>query len=154
MPGYTSQRRGTVRIFLTSELCCSMHCLCRLCCSLYCLCLYMCTVLLPPGANPIAVKYIVSYHIIYHIISYHIISYHIISYHIISYHIISYQKSFTLSGSYTNKSLTHSMLNVHMELKKINLVGNTIFQYAMMLLSHELQNFHPDGKIRSSFVSV
>ena len=62
----------------------------------------MCTVLMPPGGNPIAVKYIIyivsyrityiiSYHIIsYHIISYHIISYHIISYHIISYHIISY----------------------------------------------------------------
>jgi len=31
----------------------------------------MCTVLLPPGVYPIAVKYIVSYHI-YHIISYHI----------------------------------------------------------------------------------
>jgi hypothetical protein len=42
----------------------------------------MCDVLLPPGVNPTAVKYI------YHIISYHIISYHIISYHIISYHII------------------------------------------------------------------
>jgi len=47
----------------------------------------MFTVLLPPGVNPIAVKYIKSYHIIYHIISYNIISY--LSYHIISY-IISY----------------------------------------------------------------
>ena len=47
----------------------------------------MCTVLLPPGGNPIAVKYIISYHIVsYHII-YHIVSYHILSYHIISYHI-------------------------------------------------------------------
>jgi len=59
----------------------------------------MCTVVLPPGVNPIAVKYImsciISYHIIsYHIISYHIISYHIISYHIISYHIISYHISY------------------------------------------------------------
>jgi hypothetical protein len=50
----------------------------------------MCTVLLPPGVNPIAVKYIISYHIIYHIIPYHIISYRIISYNIIPYHIISY----------------------------------------------------------------
>ena len=49
----------------------------------------MCTVLLPPGVNSIAVKYIISYHIIsYHNISYHIISY--ISYHIISYHITSH----------------------------------------------------------------
>jgi hypothetical protein len=32
----------------------------------------MCTVLLPPGVNPIAVKYIISYIISYHIISYHI----------------------------------------------------------------------------------
>jgi hypothetical protein len=35
----------------------------------------MCAVLLPPGVNPIAVKYI------HHVISYHIISY--IMYHII-----------------------------------------------------------------------
>jgi hypothetical protein len=45
-------------------------------------CVYKCAVLLPPGANTIAVnKYIISYHIIYRIISYRIISY-IISYHI------------------------------------------------------------------------
>jgi len=50
----------------------------------------MCTVLLPPGANPIAVKNI-SYHIISYIISYHII-YHIISHHITSHHIISYHQ--------------------------------------------------------------
>jgi len=41
----------------------------------------MCTVLLPPGVNPIAVKYI-SHHIIYHIIYY--ISHHIV-HHIILY---------------------------------------------------------------------
>ena len=72
-------------------LCCSMY---FLCCSMYCLfcvvlcivCVYMCTVLLPPGGYPVAVKYVMSYHII----SYHIISYHIILYHIISYHIISF----------------------------------------------------------------
>ena len=72
-------------------LCCSMY---FLCCSMYCLfcvvlcivCVYMCTVLLPPGGYPVAVKYVMSYHII----SYHIISYHIISYHIIPYHIILY----------------------------------------------------------------
>jgi hypothetical protein len=46
----------------------------------------MCTVPLPPGGNPIAVKYILSYHII---ISYHHINYHIIYHHIISY-IISF----------------------------------------------------------------
>jgi len=41
----------------------------------------MCTVLLPPGGNPIAVKYIMSYLISYLIIYYviYIISYHIIS---------------------------------------------------------------------------
>jgi hypothetical protein len=68
----------------------------------------MCTVLLPPGVNTIAVKYIIPYHIIsYHIKSHHIIyhithhisymisyiiyivSYHI-SYHITSHHTISY----------------------------------------------------------------
>ena len=49
----------------------------------------MCTVLLPPGSNPIAVKYIISHHIISYHISYRIIAYHIISYHNI-YHIISY----------------------------------------------------------------
>ena len=48
----------------------------------------MCTVLLPPGGNTTAVKYITSYHTIsYHIISYHIISY--IIYHVI-YRTISY----------------------------------------------------------------
>jgi len=40
-------------------------------------CVYMCTEQLPPGGYPIAVKYVIPYHII----SYHIISYHIISYH-------------------------------------------------------------------------
>ena len=56
-------------------LCCSRYFLCRsryfLCCSMYCsfcvvlciVCVYMCTVLLPPGGYPIAVKYIISYHI-------------------------------------------------------------------------------------------
>ena len=48
----------------------------------------MCTVLLPQGANPIAVNEYIIYHIISYI-SYHIyISYHNIPYHIISYHII------------------------------------------------------------------
>jgi hypothetical protein len=51
----------------------------------------MCTVLLPPSGNPIAVKYVISYHISYHIVSYHIISYRIVSYHIISYRIVSYR---------------------------------------------------------------
>ena len=37
---------------------------------MYCLYVNMCTVLLPPGGYPIAVKYIISYHIIpYHIIT-------------------------------------------------------------------------------------
>ena len=34
MPGFTSQRRGTVRTL--TELYCCMYCLCRLCCSMYC----------------------------------------------------------------------------------------------------------------------
>jgi len=70
---------------------------CLFCVVLCIVCVYMCTVLLPPGGYPIAVKYIISYHITisyYHIIIYHhiisyTISYHIISYHIISYHIIT-----------------------------------------------------------------
>ena len=41
----------------------------------------MCTVLLLPGGYPIAVKYIISYHIISYIVSYHIISYHLIVLH-------------------------------------------------------------------------
>jgi len=61
----------------------------------------MCTVLLPPGVNPIVVKYIsyyivsYSYHISYHI---HYISYHIYIIYHISYHIhyISYIISYTL----------------------------------------------------------
>jgi hypothetical protein len=32
-----SQRRAWSALFLISELCCSVHCLCRLCCSMYCL---------------------------------------------------------------------------------------------------------------------
>ena len=43
-------------------LCCSMYSL--FCVVLCIVCVYMCTVLLPPGSYPIAVKYIVSYHII------------------------------------------------------------------------------------------
>jgi hypothetical protein len=43
-------------------LCCSMYCL--FCVVLCIVCVHMCTELLPPGGYPIAVKYIVSYHII------------------------------------------------------------------------------------------
>jgi len=36
-------------------------------CGVLCIvCAYMCTVLLPPGGYPIAVKYIISYHIYFH----------------------------------------------------------------------------------------
>ena len=65
----------------------------------------MCKGMLPPGVNPIAVKYIISYIITYHISYHHVISYimsyhiiyHIISYHIIvSYHIISYHISYNI----------------------------------------------------------
>jgi hypothetical protein len=50
----------------------------------------MCDVLLPPGVNTTAVKYIyIIYTISYIISSHHILSYRIISYHIVSYHIIS-----------------------------------------------------------------
>jgi hypothetical protein len=80
-----------------SELCFSIFYLCQLCCTMYCLSVNVYrTVLLPPGGNPIAVKYITSYHTIYYIILchisyiYHIVSSHyIVSYHIIYYHIIS-----------------------------------------------------------------
>jgi hypothetical protein len=40
---------------------------CLFCVVLCIVCMYMCTVLLPPGGYPIAVKYIISYHIIYHL---------------------------------------------------------------------------------------
>jgi hypothetical protein len=62
--------------------------------SVYCVvlctvCVPICTVLLPPGVNPIAVKYIISYHIIIsYLISYNIISYRIISYILSSSHIL------------------------------------------------------------------
>ena len=68
----------------------------------------MCTVLLPPGVNPIAVKYIISYHISYHIISYHIISYHIISYHIILYR---FKCSVPIWAATLNKWLTVSLVS-------------------------------------------
>jgi len=42
-------------------LCCSMYCL--FCVVLCIFCVYMCTVRIPPGGYPIAVKYIISYHI-------------------------------------------------------------------------------------------
>jgi hypothetical protein len=58
-------------LFLISELCCSMYCFVSIMrCSLYCLfvlfyVLFVCKcVLLPPGVNPIAVTYHISYHII------------------------------------------------------------------------------------------
>ena len=80
-------------LFLITELCCSMHCLCRfvVCVLFVCKCvLYYCHRVVIHFQLNIS-YHIISYHIIsYHIISYHIISYHIISYHVISYHIISY----------------------------------------------------------------
>jgi hypothetical protein len=90
-------------LFLISELCCSVYCLCRLCCSMYCLCVNVyCTT--ATGCQPNCCEIYHIYHIIsYHIISYHIISYHIISYHIsyisyhIIYHIISYIISYIMS---------------------------------------------------------
>ena len=42
-------------------LCCSMYCL--FCVVLCIVCVYMCTARLPPGGYPIAVKFIISYHI-------------------------------------------------------------------------------------------
>jgi hypothetical protein len=55
------EARGTSALFLISELCCSMYCFVSIiCCSMYCLFVCKC-VLLPPGVNRIAVKYIISY---------------------------------------------------------------------------------------------
>jgi len=83
-------------LFLISELCCSMYCLCV---NVYCTTATRCQ---PKCSSIYHITsyhfisyfiyhiYIISFHI-YHFISYHfiyIISYHI--YHIISYHIISY----------------------------------------------------------------
>jgi hypothetical protein len=54
MPGYNSQRRGTARTFQFSFLC--------IMCTV---CVQICYILLPPGVNPTAVKYIyISYHFI------------------------------------------------------------------------------------------
>jgi len=80
----------------------------------------MCTLLLPPGLNQIAVKYIISYRIIYiisyriiHIISYHIyhIIYHIISYHII-YYIISYMRRELYFLEFCNREKTNSYVRI------------------------------------------
>jgi hypothetical protein len=50
MPGYNSQRRGTACTSQFSFLC--------ILCTVF---VYMCAVLLPPGVNPVAVKYIYIY---------------------------------------------------------------------------------------------
>jgi hypothetical protein len=74
MPGWCPQRRGTARtlpnfcvalcifcVVLCIFLCCFMWCLfCDVPCTV---CVYMCTEQLPPGGYPIAVKYIITYHI-------------------------------------------------------------------------------------------
>jgi len=73
----------------------------------------MCTVLLPPGVNPVPVKYIISYQIIYQIISYIVsyqIIYHIISYQIISY-IISYQIIYQIIYIISNHIVYHIISN-------------------------------------------
>jgi hypothetical protein len=62
MPGYNSKRRGTARTFQTSFKFFDCY-VCSVLCILCTVCVSMCTVLLPPGVNPTAVKYI-SYHII------------------------------------------------------------------------------------------
>jgi len=61
----------------------------------------MCTVLLLPGVNPTALKYIVSYYII---------SYHII-YRIISYHIVSYIISTSGAKNYTRVFALNPLLS-------------------------------------------
>jgi len=82
-------------IFLISELCCSMYCLCRLCCSMYCLCRLCCSMYClcqlccslyclcanvhcttATGGLP-QLQLHISYHISHHIISYQNISYHV-----------------------------------------------------------------------------
>jgi len=61
--GITHKDWARSALFLISELCRSMYCLCRLCCSMYSLRINVyCTVLLPSGVDSIAVKYIISYH--------------------------------------------------------------------------------------------
>ena len=107
MPGYTSQRRGTVRTVPKLVVICVVLLLFVLFYVLFvCKCvLYYCHRVLTQLQLRNISYHIIIYHIIYHIISYHIISchvmschvmschiisYHIISYHIISYHIISY----------------------------------------------------------------
>jgi len=90
MPGYTSQRRGTVRTLPNQWI--VLFCLLFYvdCCSVYCLCVnvYCHRVATQLQLIYIYISYhISSYHIAYHI--YHII-YHGVSYHIKAYHIISY----------------------------------------------------------------
>ena len=68
----------------------------------------MCTVLLPPGVNPNAVKYIVSYIVSYHVMSYHIISYHNISYVFRTFELVSIHK---LERSHLHKE-RESVINI------------------------------------------
>jgi hypothetical protein len=81
----------------------------------------MCTVLLPPGVNPIAVKYIISYIISYHIMSCHVMSchampyhiiYHII-YHVMSYHIISYHISYHVMSCHVISYIIYHVMSYH-----------------------------------------
>jgi hypothetical protein len=68
MQGISRKDGARSALFLISELCCSMYCFVSImCCSIYSLfvlfyVLFVCKcVLLPPGVNPIAVKYVISY---------------------------------------------------------------------------------------------
>jgi hypothetical protein len=87
-------------------------------------CVYMCTDLLPPGGYPIAVKYIISYHIISYHISYHIISYHIISYYIsyivmschVIYHIIYHISYIVYHISYIIYHIIYHIVSCHISM--------------------------------------
>jgi hypothetical protein len=57
-PGYNSQRLGTTRTSQFFSFYCYVFSVLRILCTV---CVYMCAVLLQPGVNPIAIKYIL-YH--------------------------------------------------------------------------------------------
>jgi hypothetical protein len=97
----------------------------------------MCDVLLPPGVNPIVIKYIISYHISYHNhVIYHIVSYHNhstsyrISYRIIimSYH-ISYHNHIIIISYITSYNIVSYNISYHNHVISYHIVSNQIISY-------------------------
>ena len=107
MPGYNSQRQGTVRTLpkLIVLFCVLFVCKCVL---------YYC------HRVSTQLQLNMSYHTIsYHIISYHIISYHIISYHTVTYRIVPYRIASHRSVSYRIISYIYHIISYHTVLYRI-----------------------------------